>query len=205
MDRELIALLANSRGWGGRPIGAGDIRLATNRITIELGGTDRSRGALLVKFEERGGLLVAGIEDRDWLAALEPSAIDAFEEALAGFYKIAGVVVAREQLNSHLPEGTAGCEFLEEGVLVQMEADFGPARFYPLKPASDAGSRVAHGAAKIMGADACRELLFAWNPITWQHWVTVWQGDMAGVPVPSAQGGPLRLLPEGDVRAACNS
>ncbi len=70
----------------------GSIRLATNRIRIELPGGDRDRPSLWIDLEERSGVLAAGVSQRGWprWPADAPSG-RTLADALAGLYKIGAV------------------------------------------------------------------------------------------------------------------
>ena len=90
-----------SKSWGDcTPLTAGEIKIGTNRIRLELCGPQAS---VHVDFEEHAGWLVAGLPrlvawNDTWLAQLTPEQALAFRDALAGFYKLAGVEVVREQI-----------------------------------------------------------------------------------------------------------
>jgi hypothetical protein len=108
VERNLFAILAGSKSWGDAvPLHVGEIRIATNRIRIELAGSDSS---IHVDFEEHGGWLLAGLTcssacSQSWLSRLSPQQGMAFRDALGGFYKLAGVDVVREQVESQLYPG----------------------------------------------------------------------------------------------------
>jgi hypothetical protein len=108
VQRNLFAILAGSKSWGDAlPLHVGEIRIATNRIRIELAGPASS---LHVDFEEHGGWLLSGLTcstacPQSWLSRLSPQQGMAFRDALGGFYKLAGVDVVREQVEAQLYPG----------------------------------------------------------------------------------------------------
>jgi hypothetical protein len=108
VQRNLFAVLAGSKSWGDAiPLRVGEIRIATNRIRIELAGPTSS---IHVDFEEHGGWLLAGLTcstacPQSWLLRLSPQQGMAFRDALGGFYKLAGVDVVREQVEAQLYPG----------------------------------------------------------------------------------------------------
>jgi hypothetical protein len=111
VERNLLAVLAGSKSWGDdTPLTVGSINVGTNRIRIELCS---STCGVHVDFEEHAGWLVAGLSRQSatprwgqtWLARLRPEQALAFRDALAGFYKLAGVDLVREQLANDLPTG----------------------------------------------------------------------------------------------------
>jgi hypothetical protein len=90
VQRDLIALLDESRALGGAGVAPGRVRLATNRIRLELRRPDREEG-LWVDLEERCGVLAAGVSEPGWLSTLSDGQRRALDDALTGFFKKSGV------------------------------------------------------------------------------------------------------------------
>ena len=94
VERNLFAVLARSKSWGDAvPLRVGDIRIATNRIRIELASNSAS---IHVDFTEREATLLAELTRPDgdagtWLTHLpsEPSVV--FHDALDGLFQMAGL------------------------------------------------------------------------------------------------------------------
>ncbi len=177
VDRELLAILRQSPLWPFDEIATGEIHLGSNRISIELYCPDLSTHGMWLELEESGGVLVAGITQRGWFDQLTPATRQTLLDALAGFYKISGVSLVREQLEERLPLGSLSYEVVEQGVLVRPRDGRGAARLYPLQQGSDtAHVDVSSGEPiVVMPAADCRAMIFAWNPISWQRWVAMWQ------------------------------
>ncbi len=120
VERNLLAVLAGSKSWGScLSLNPGEITIAINRIRLELCGPGAS---IHVDFEEHAGWLVAGLICPDgcretWFARLAPEQASAFRDALAGFYKLAGVDVVREQVEALLPAKTV-YDLTAEGLVV---------------------------------------------------------------------------------------
>ncbi len=91
VDRDLAALLAETRTLGRLEIRTGSIHLATNRIRIELVASGFEGTAFWFDLEERGRLLHAGISRPGWLASLDVDGRSVLGDALAGFFKRSGV------------------------------------------------------------------------------------------------------------------
>jgi len=97
VERELLAFLAGSKRWAGIDIEVGEIQLATNRIRVDLECPTRGGQAIAIDLAYRQGSLIADITlgcggaYATWLARLEPAQHAALSDALAGFYKRAGV------------------------------------------------------------------------------------------------------------------
>jgi len=101
VDRDLRLLLAHSHGWQNHALTTGHIELATNRILAELRCEELSPDSLWLSFAEQNGWLIASVHKRGWLDALRDSQRATLDNALAGFYKMAGVDLARDF--THLP------------------------------------------------------------------------------------------------------
>jgi hypothetical protein len=172
VERDLLAVLATSRTFAGAPpLEAGQVRAATNRIRIELRPMG-SGDSLFLDFEDRAGWLLAGTAPgpagKTWLADLTAGQLLAFRDGLAGFYKLAGVALVREQIEAVLPPG-ATYDVTEEGLLV-----------WPA-PGLKVGTE--------------RDVVFRSAPIRWEDWVRTWEADHAGEGHPPLLPASVRLLP----------
>ncbi len=133
VDRELLALLHESRGWADRTIKTGDIRLGCNRILIELYCPYLGEDSLWLDFEEQSGWLVASVYRRGWADTLSAPRRQTLTSALAGFYKMAGVDLVREQIESHLEPGSRGY-VISDAALIVTPGSTGPPQTFPLRP-----------------------------------------------------------------------
>ncbi len=199
VERNLLAVLAGSKSWGDcTPLTAGEIKIGTNRIRLELCGPQAS---VHVDFEEHAGWLVAGLPrlvawNDTWLAQLTPEQALAFRDALAGFYKLAGVEVVREQIESLLPAETT-YDLTPEGLVVWPAAGSEGEIVYDLRD-GPALSPIVRGAVSLpslspLPSDA---LLYAASPIRWVDWVQTWQLDHDGKGHAPLLALKVRLLPD---------
>jgi hypothetical protein len=178
VERNLFAVLAGSKSWNdAASLRAGDIRIATNRLRLELASSSSS---VYVDFEEHGGWLLAGLMrpsegQKTWLTDLAPEQTLAFRDALAGFYKLAGVDAVREQLESHLP-AAASYDLTDKGLVVWPPDEQEGAVVYDLAEGS--------------------EMLFSTTPIFWTDWVRTWQVDHEGKGHTALLPSRVPLLPE---------
>ena len=168
VDRELLALLHESRSWADRTITTGEIRLGCNRILIELYCPDLAEDSMWLAFEEQSGWLVAETYHRGWADGLAYGRRHALASALAGFYKMAGVDVVREQVESRLEPGSRGYEITSGALVVWTAA--GAQREFPLRDWPPLA------AAKVDN-DERRRWVFAVTPISWRRWVVTWELD----------------------------
>jgi hypothetical protein len=172
VDRELLETLHESRTWADRSIATGDIRLGCNRILVELYCPDLSEDSMWLSFEEVSGWLVAGIHKRGWADHVSYAQRHALASALAGFYKMAGVDLVREQIESRLEPGSPGYEVTDRALVVWPGAS-GTPRTYRLR---DWPSLADPNAEPTWAADRDR-WVFGATPISWRRWVVTWELD----------------------------
>jgi hypothetical protein len=174
VDRQLLALLNASRSWGGALVTTGHVALGCQRIKVELRCPQRSDASAWIAFEEQAGWLLAGVPQLGWLTGLSDSPRRALLIALAGWYKLAGVELIREQIEASLGQAAWACDMAGENLTVRTAACRGAVvdRVLPVTP-----------------------LLFENVAIPWRRWVEVWERDQAGAELlePFLEG--IRLLP----------
>ncbi len=174
VERHGLVLLRADRAWGGRPIDIGRVRIATNRLRVELLGPQGSSPVRLA-FDERSGWLVASIERVGWLTELDPSRRRAFEKALIGLYALAGVHLVREWLRVELNDQPYDVSY--EGLVVWPGAGDTAVTYdldhSPVLLPKRAGPRDVPISPALM-AVAVR---FDATPILWDEWVAAWDED----------------------------
>ncbi len=197
VQRELVALLVESKGWQAGPLSAGEIQLATNRILIELYAPNLGEQSLWIALEEHAGWLVAAVQQRGWLERLSRRQRRTLANALAGFYKLAGVDLVREQLESRLHPAIQQYEIDERGLVVHPTRSPQSAVVYPLRDWPPRESEQTHWPQQTSGL-ARGELAFACAPISWLRWLSAWEQDQSGAaPAELYLAGP-HILPEGN-------
>ncbi len=194
VQRDFLMLLCASRGWHADPLVCGEIQLGTNRILIELYAADMRGPSVWISLEDQAGWLVASIDRRGWLDQLSPVQRGTLANALAGFYKLAGVDLVREQLDAHLPPETETYTIEERGLVVRSVHDNHPEVVYAL---SDWPPGAAGGPPWPLETryPSRQELIFSARPIAWNDWIMAWQRDQlagAALPAPLAD---THLLP----------
>ncbi|MEX0979091.1 MAG: hypothetical protein WDZ48_09580, partial [Pirellulales bacterium] len=175
VDRELLEFLHESRTWADRSIATGEIRPGCNRIVIELYCPELSEESMWLAFEEVSGWLVACIHKRGWADNLSYAQRHALASALAGFYKLAGVDLVREQIEARLEPGSPGYE-ITDGALVVWPGQQEPARAYRLRDWPTLNEKPEAGAT----TDDRERWVFAATPISWRRWVVTWELDQLG-------------------------
>jgi hypothetical protein len=187
--RDLLAWLTHSRGWGDGPLPeVGRLQLGTNQVRVELLCPERGGGVWL-EFRLHGRLLTARLSPEGtppWTAGLGPEQRGVLHDALAGFYKKAGIDLAEEHLAACLPGGSAH-DVIERGVLVWRGQT--PA-LYPFPPEPRWEAQGVGSVTQLLsysGTQALRwpvlsaeEVMFKGKEVRWEAWVDVWERDAAG-------------------------
>ncbi len=176
VNRELLELLHESRTWGDRSITAGEIRLGCNRILIELYCPDLGEDSMWLAFEEQSGWLVASIHRRGWADILGYPKRQTLASALAGFYKMAGVELVREQIEVQLEPGAPEFEVTDSELIVYPRPGSPPSAYYlgNWPPLDNSDELVAALASQR------ERWVFAATPIAWRRWVVTWELDQLG-------------------------
>ena len=97
-QRELLALLKQSKHGGGLELEVGKVMLATNRIRIEL--LCKIGEPMRLSFFEHAGTLTAVMDCPGWLRKLPDDQAAVVRTALAGWYQLAGADVVPAEVGS---------------------------------------------------------------------------------------------------------
>jgi hypothetical protein len=187
MGREFLAFLARSKRWGARSINIDHPVMTPNRILIPIqidGQVERT----VVALEECGGWVIAGIVREGPLAQLNGAARRAFEDSLAGLYKLAGVHAIREQSATVFGRQAYPFDATPEGLLIPMPD--GSVQFLSY----DNGPELVSNSERMPS----NTVVFSDCPLTWTAWVERWEADAAGKPTPSPLIPGWTLLPNRD-------
>ncbi len=153
------------------------VHCGCNRIRIEVACASLEGESLLLDLELHDRWLVGGVARRGWLTALNAEQTAAFTTALAGFYKLAGVDVVREQVAALLgPEAlfTVNCE----GLVVWLgDAEVCYAFDAPetLQPALLQGTLPSPSPPPL----ARKNVIFSETALPWSDWAATWEQDRA--------------------------
>lgn len=181
--REMISLLHLSTCWAMKPLSVAAVRLASNRIDVELRHSGYPEQSVWLQFEYRSGWLVAGLRQTGWLAHLSPEASRCFLAALTFLYKLAGVDLVEEQLRGAFPQDRDSYEITPQGLTVWLDGCTGKAVCYDFRnangqllPQQSDGGLTAEGPAL-----ATHALIFARAKVSWEQLVRIWQDDSKGL------------------------
>jgi hypothetical protein len=182
VERELVVLLRQSKSWPEPKVRVTQVVPSCNRLSVELSHADYPDEPVHLTFEARARWLLAGFRDPGWLEHLEPEPRQVVTSALAGLYKLAGVNLVREQLDSLLNETVAGYEVTDRQLVVWKEQRNGVEATYPLDdkidelPPLGADGKVV---ARLPRLEAQR-VFYPLVSLTWDQWVEWWSKDHRG-------------------------
>ncbi len=214
VERELIALLSESRTFQERSLSIGRIDVATNRIVVQLNDERLPEIPVRIEFTEQSGWLIARVSDQGWLSELSEDDRTIFRAALAGLYKLGAVGLVREQIESHLiaspppapasPSGTPlsvadtsaeplpyPYDISAAGLVVWPQPDYTSEVHYSLeeRPTTVPRPRSLARAAGLklfpLAAIVYRE-----NPLNWTDWKSFWEAEQ------TLSASSINLLPE---------
>jgi hypothetical protein len=170
VERDLIALVHESRTLRDAAVEVGTIHLATNRVRIELRSQlvepESARSRLWIEFDERHDALIAGIGGPGWLPRLTEEQRRVMSTALIGLFKMCAVDWVRV-----LPEMRPRSE------------DGGPDRADVVEAQEDLPwllDRFHVPAVRRDGVAAVSLLPFRSVSVTWKRWVETWQREQGG-------------------------
>ncbi|HLJ96575.1 MAG TPA: hypothetical protein VKU02_25600 [Gemmataceae bacterium] len=197
IERELLELLQQSKGWGNQPLHVGQVLLSCNRIRIELVHAAFPEESVWLALEQRSGWLLSRLQGPGWLRHVSAAHAQIFTTALAGIYKIAGVDIVHEQLASLLPPGVPGYDLTDQELVVWTNRRNGSAIAYDLGDGHDQLRPRRESGEILKGAQVlqARRLFFSRVPLTWQEWVEFWQKDHEGQGYAQLLSDSLLLVP----------
>ena len=120
VERELVALLEQSESWPAGTLRVGQVHVGLNNVRVELCSTNLPNQSLWINFEERCGRLLVWTSGSAWLDELDSDARQALTKALTGLFKMSGVDLEREHLETLVP-GEVSFELIEDGLLVRTQ------------------------------------------------------------------------------------
>lgn len=178
VEREIGELLAGCSRFRGGTISVAGIELGSNRVTVELACEKLTKSKTIITFEEQSGLIVANVAEAGFIGLLpDKESRILFENALAGFYRVAGVDLVREQIRSVLGPDVA-YDISNEGLVVWPDEHYRTEVLYRLdsgftEPISEPVVRGEAPKTPPKPIDL-RKILFRDQHISWSDWVGAW-------------------------------
>jgi hypothetical protein len=176
--REFLAQLNRHPLFRQAPVALGHVHLATTLIRVEL--KRESSQPLVLAFEQRAGWIIAAIEEMGWAAHLPAAQSRQLAAALLGLYKLAGVDLIHEQLQSLFPAGSR-FDFRRNDLIVWPDAEFAVEGAYDLTADGRLTPRFAEpGVAGELPALRPGQVLFRKAQVPREGWIELWETDAGG-------------------------
>jgi hypothetical protein len=160
------------------PLTLGHVHLATTLIRVELNLDSSPAGPLVLAFEQRAGWIIAAIEEMGWTSGLAAAQSRQLAAALLGLYKLAGVDLIHEQLQSLFPAGSR-FDFRRNDLIVWPDAEFLVEGAYDLTADGLLVPRFAEAGAMATELPVLRreQVLFRQVQVPREGWIGLWETD----------------------------
>jgi hypothetical protein len=187
LDRELIALLQESKRLGPEPISLGPITVSTNRIEAQLVHAGWPEEPCELHFSEQSGWLMASIPEPGWTRRLTFDQKTVLSTALAGLYQLGAVQLVREQIEAQLGTSPLPFDIADTGLVVWPSRTYDSEVTYSLhdRPLLTPRPRSVARAAGLEPS-AAAEWLFTEHPVDWDRWRTFWIAEAEDLACPGA-------------------
>ncbi|WP_394830607.1 hypothetical protein LVJ94_29280 [Pendulispora rubella] len=182
VTREWLALLYSPANetprWTHGPLEVERILLGSNRVRIRIVCPALGDDACEIAFDEQSGLLVASVSESGFLGRLRAEDDRVlFENALAGFYHLAGVDLVREEIQAMLG-ATVHYDISDEGLVIWPDPTYRTEVIYPLRGVK-LGATIepqVRGAWPVERPPVIdeRRFFFRHRPIPWADWQRAW-------------------------------
>jgi hypothetical protein len=181
VNAELIALVQQARSWKELRLRIHALRIASQRIRIELALEPFPGEILILDFEESAGWLTARISQRGWLDGLTNEQQRAFNSALVFLYKQADVHLVLEQWRKPFPWPVDPFLIADDWLHLRGGPDGATEVKYPLTALSPLRPQSVQGLERgDWPALPSAEVLFSQQMVPWESLVGNWRVDQEG-------------------------
>ena len=196
VERELLVLLEESHQFRDEELFIQNVQVASNSIRVALARKGSTGGPLVLAFQEQSGWLTVGILEPGWLDELKDWHRQTLELAMAGFYKLAGVDIVREQLNGCFTPKLPPYDVMDKGLVVWPDGKFQSEIYYDLhaRPVMRPRPRPTARLYDLPTLEA-DHALYCEIPIPWETWVMCWEAEESVVSLPDLFPHEVNLLP----------
>jgi len=172
-----VELVNQHPAWQATPLSLGEVKLAPTRISVELCCPALGSDGAVIAFEQRSGWIIAGIDRAGWIDNLGESQVNLVSVALIGLYKMSGVDIVREQIESMFAPYPVLCEVQRDELLVWPAGRFDFQIMYNLLDESPS-PRLGMGLTQIALPTLERKrIMMRYVQVSWEDWVGVWEGS----------------------------
>lgn len=175
-ERQLASMLNEVESFPPSDVAVDHVEIGSNRVRIVIACKSVSSDHAVIRFEQQSGWLIASLPEHGWIAQLDDSYRRIFAVALAGFYKLAGVELVREQLDDVLRGSSPRppeYDIVPLGLAVRPWKNFDHEVLYDLRKARPrllARRARRHELVDLRG----RHAVFGREKVLWAIWSAVW-------------------------------
>jgi hypothetical protein len=189
--REFLAQLNRHPLFRQTPVSLGHVHLATTLIRVEFNLGSGETGLttpMVLAFEQRAAWILGRIEQPGWITDLAEPQSRQLAAALLGLYKLSGVDLIHEQVESLLSEG-ARFDFRRNDLIVWPAADFAAEVTYDLTTTDGPLVPYYVTAAPDIRLPALEvaQVLFRQVAVPRSAWIELWESDAADVSLSAIQ------------------
>ena len=178
VDRQLVSMLVEVEAFRATDVALSRIDIGSNRVQMTIVCPSVGSAPATIRFELQSGWIVGGLAEPGWIRQLDEAQRRIFEIALAGFYKLSGVELLREQLEHALKPDDAPTppyDIADEGLVVWPGDGFETEAIYDLTATKlTPTTRGAPYSGQLFDLGG-RHALFGREPLYWSVWATTWQ------------------------------
>ena len=195
VERELLVLLEESHQFRDQKISIQYVQVASNSIRVALASEGRG-GPLVLAFQEQSGWLMVGVLQAGWLDELKDWHRQTLDLAIAGFYKLAGVDIVREQLSGCFTPDLPPYDVMDKGLVVWPDGKYEAEVHYDLgaRPVMRPRPRTLARLYDLPNLEA-DHALYSELTIPWDTWVACWHAEESGGAMPDLFPHEVNLLP----------
>jgi hypothetical protein len=196
IERELLVLLEESHHFRDKRVSLQNIQVACNSIRITLACEDSDNGPLVLAFQEQSSWLMVGILEPGWIVELKDWHRRTLQLAIAGFYKLAGVDIVREQLRGCFAPGLPPYDVTDKGLVVWPDGRYESEVRYDLtaRPWMRPRPRPLARQYDLPTLEA-NHALYGELHISWDTWVACWEAEESTGAMPDLFPHEVNLLP----------
>jgi hypothetical protein len=184
-EREFLGFLTESTAFYGVRFEVGRTELGTNSVRVEIRAPRLGDEPLWIGFVELSGRVVAGVWRVGWTRNLTVPQRSVLAGLLAGFYRVGGVDLVREQIEACLGKEARPYDVTDRGLTLRP----GSARREEVIYDLDAVPQIVPRVEGVLSTTTyptvdAESLVFGRTPTLWNDWVAAWSHDDAGEPFP---------------------
>jgi hypothetical protein len=179
VERDLIALVELSPHWRQAGLYVSDVRLGNNNIRLSICGRAPWNEPLGITLQEKHGWLTARLSRPAWFDGLAPEQARPLRTAITGWFKLCGVELLHEQIETCFEPMQPEYDLYDEGIVVWPQEGDDRVILYQLRDDGRGGPLVSPSSPSSLPTLDRQRLVFAAAPLRWRAWIESWQREVS--------------------------